>query len=141
MMTRTTERIRRTCEIFTPPSLVNEMLDKLPPEAWEPAKTYCDPACGDGNFLVEVLKRKLALGQNDALQFIYGVDIMLDNIFECRARLLEIAGDTFENRQAVYRNIFWADQRIYPRGSLDFNFDFDNPECLPPKTNCRRQKI
>jgi len=61
---RTKERIKRTAEIFTPAFLVNEILDKLTeygPEIWNEEKTFLDPACGNGNFLIEILKRKLEL--------------------------------------------------------------------------------
>lgn len=67
LQTRRKNRQKQTAEIFTPPYLVNEMLDKLTeygPEIWEEGKTFIDPACGNGNFLIEVLKRKLDLGHN-----------------------------------------------------------------------------
>src|ERR1035437_5515752 len=89
---RRQKRKKSTAEEFTPLPLVNEMLDKLTKEVWQEGKTYCDPACGNGNFLVEVLKRKLNNHHNalQALQTIYGVDIMQDNIKECRLRLLKL---------------------------------------------------
>ena len=65
-------RRKQTAEVFTPDSLVNEMLDKLPPESWVENKSFCDPAAGNGNFLVWVLLKKLAKGHNslDALRSI-----------------------------------------------------------------------
>jgi hypothetical protein len=88
------ERVKKHGEVFTPPELVNKMLDQLPADVWtDPTKTYCDPTCGTGNFLVEVYKRKLAAGHDPvgALGQIYGVDIMPDNIEDCRTRLRDIA--------------------------------------------------
>ena len=83
-------------EVFTPPELVNKMLDKLPPEVWDHYDepwTFLDPACGNGNFLVEVLRRQLDAGvlPATALGSVYGIDIMPDNVLECRQRLLSVA--------------------------------------------------
>ena len=55
MITRTKERIKETGEVFTSPQLTNEMLDQLPPEMWEPNRTFLEPAAGDGNMLIEIL--------------------------------------------------------------------------------------
>lgn len=88
---RDAARIKARSEVFTPTPLVNEMLDRLPQEIWDdPTKTFLDPACGDGQFLSEVLIRKLAAGHDfeQALSTIYGVDIMEDNVGLCRTRLL-----------------------------------------------------
>jgi type I restriction-modification system DNA methylase subunit len=86
------KRRKQTAEVFTPSWLVAQMLDKLPMEVWTENKTFCDPACGNGNFLVAILERKLAKGHPplEALRTIYGVDIMADNVAECRQRLLDI---------------------------------------------------
>ena len=83
-------RRKETAEDFTPEPLVNEMLDKLPPESWLPEKTFIDPAAGNGNFLVEVIKRKLAAGSTklQALSTTYGVELMADNVVEMKERLL-----------------------------------------------------
>jgi len=88
------ERIKQTGEVFTPPELVNEMLDKLPEDQWtDPSKTFIDPACGSGNFLVEVVRRKIESGAQPlhALMTTYGADIMPDNITECQQRLVRVA--------------------------------------------------
>ena len=95
------ERVKATGEVFTPPALVNEMLDKLPSDCWTDAtKTYLDPACGNGNFLVEVLPRKIANGATptQALSTTYGIDIMMDNVVECRQRLFKIAYEANNNK-------------------------------------------
>lgn len=84
------ERRRETGEDFTPIPLVNEMLDCLPPEAWEDAdQIFLDPSCGNGNFLVEVKKRLLAAGHSEenALSRIFGIDLMHDNVVETCERL------------------------------------------------------
>jgi hypothetical protein len=82
-------------EIFTPPDLVNEMLDKIPGFERNPdKKTVMDPACGNGNFLIEALDRKLKTGCKPSLCLatIFGMDILPDNVLACRQRLLEVAG-------------------------------------------------
>ena len=79
--------------VFTPSKLVNEMMDKLSdscPNAFLGAKKTClDPACGDGNFLVEILKRRLnnATSHLDAIKTIYGVDIDQQNVNTTKHRL------------------------------------------------------
>jgi len=88
---RTKERIKQTGEVFTPLPLVDEILDKLPPEVFtNPTKKFLDPACGDGNFLVRVIAHKIAKGSmpEQALKTTYGVDIMRDNIQTCKVRVL-----------------------------------------------------
>jgi len=105
---RTKDRIDKTGEIFTPKELVNEILDKFPDFAFtDESKTFCDPACGDGNFLVEILLRKLKNGHNihKALSTIYGVDIMDDNVELCKSNLLKIAGENDESKRIVDNNI------------------------------------
>jgi hypothetical protein len=120
MITRSQDRIDQTGEVFTPLALVDEILDKLPKDVWNPLKTFCDPACGDGNFLVRVLQRKIDTGSTptQALSHTYGVDIMPDNVKECKRRLLNITGDTVYRRRIVNRNIVCAD-------SLKYHFKFD----------------
>lgn len=91
---RSKQRIDKTGEVFTPASLVNEMLDTLPTSTFtDPSTTFLDPAAGDGNFLIEILKRKLLYTDNplQALRTIYGVELMPDNVQEARRRLKEIA--------------------------------------------------
>lgn len=85
------ERRKSTGEDFTPISLCNEMLNKLPEEVWtDPTKLFIDPAMGNGNFLVEILKRKLSAGHPPlvALNAVWGVELMQDNTEEARDRLL-----------------------------------------------------
>lgn len=86
-------------EVFTPPALVNEILDQLPMEVWQdPNKTWLDNSCGDGAFLVEVKRRLmegLAAWEPDQIKReahildkqIYGVELQRDNWIKCRTRL------------------------------------------------------
>jgi type I restriction-modification system DNA methylase subunit len=84
-------RVKATGEVFTPTELVREMLEQIPIEQFQdPTKTFLDNSCGDGQFLGEVLIRKMENGSTfeQALQTIYGVDLMQDNVNLCRERLL-----------------------------------------------------
>lgn len=122
---RRERRRKLTGENFTPPTLVNEMLNKLPSTVWQEGKTYLDPSCGNGNFLVEVLNRKIEIYHHnplEALKTIYGVDLMQDNVSECQVRLLsevmEYEPLTREHVVAVLTNIICHD-------ALTYNFEFD----------------
>ena len=127
-------RRKKTAEFFSPDSLVNEMLDKLPKSVWEENKTFCDPACGNGQFLIWVLIRKLAKGHDplDALKSIYGVDIMTDNIKECRYRLLkviQVVGRqeiTEDHIASVLQRIVRINPDKIPQGALQYDFSFKN---------------
>ena len=91
MMVKSKERIKKYGEVFTPPELVGEILDKLPEDTiLDPKKTVLDPSCGNGNFLVEVMKMRLEAGLHptQSLATIFGVEIQQDNVEECRDRLL-----------------------------------------------------
>lgn len=95
LLTRSKARVKELGEVFTPAALVSEMLDKLPADCWLPDKTFFEPSCGNGNFLVQILQRKLNNNHQplQALSTIYGVDIMKDNVVESRKRMLQIAID------------------------------------------------
>ena len=132
------KRQKQTAEVFTPPALVNDMLNKLPDIVWEEGKTFCDPACGNGNFLIAILWRKCMEGHKplEALKTVYGADIMRDNIQECRLRLLKVISlyepVTEEHIKAIFWNIVWINMKKHPGGSLDYDFSFKN---RPKKAN------
>jgi len=115
-------RVKATGEVFTPTSLVEEILDKMDPELFsDPTKTFLDPSCGDGQFLGSVLYRKLQNGIDlePALSTIYGVDLMQDNVELCRERLLCGREDL---RHIVEQNIVCADGIRY-----HYRFDDSHP--------------
>ena len=112
-LTKTQNRVDSLGEVFTPTDLVLDSLEALPDEVWLDHKTFLDPTCGNGQFLAAVLIIKLALGHTDALSTIYGVDLMQDNVDECRQRLLEIVGDTLANQEIVMYNIRCEDGFTY----------------------------
>lgn len=115
-------RIKATGEIFTPTPLVQHILDQIEEEAFtDPTKTFIDPTCGDGQFLGEVLIRKLENGHTfeQALSTIYGVDLMQDNVNLCQERLL--CGRT-DLKHIVESNIVCADALRY-----HYRFDGSHP--------------
>ena len=85
------QRIRQYGEVFTPLQTVREMLDTLEkenPGIFEPGRTFLEPACGDGAFVVEILRRKFerCRGREDftvALESVYGFEIQADNVAAC----------------------------------------------------------
>lgn len=128
-------RKKQSAEDFTPAPLVNQMLDKLEqysPESKQVDKTFLDPACGNGNMLVEVLKRKIQNGSTpiQALETIFGCDIMQDNVDECRLRLMKVITQFstpayrrlkgIEIVKILARNIVCTPLDKYPNGSLDY---------------------
>jgi len=115
---RDRSRVKATGEVFTPTPLVQEILKKIPVDQFkDPTKTFLDPSCGDGQFLGEVLIRKMENGSTfeQALSTIYGVDLMQDNVDECRKRLL--CGQT-HLQHIVERNIVCHDALTY-----DYSFN------------------
>jgi len=114
-------RVKSTGEIFTPTPLVREMLAQIDTKQFvDINKTFLDPSCGDGQFLGEVLIRKIENGSTfeQALSTVYGVDLMQDNIDLCRERLL--CGQE-HLRHIVERNIVCHDALTY-----DYSFNGTN---------------
>jgi hypothetical protein len=101
------KRVADHGEVFTPEWLVDAMLDLVKAESERIDSRFLEPACGSGNFIVKVLRRKLAaveckFGKSDfekqhyallALMCIYGIELLPDNITECRENMLEIFAD------------------------------------------------
>ena len=111
-------RVKATGEVFTPTALVQEMLDQLPPESFEDlSNTFLDNSCGDGQFISEVLIRKMEHGATfeEALSTVYGVDLMPDNVKLCKERLLCGRDDL---RHIVDNNIVCAN-------ALEYHYRFD----------------
>ena len=83
-------RVKVTAEVFTPTDLVIRMLRECGVDKFTPGKTVLDPACGDGQFLVAVKWVKVlfhGMTESDALNDIYGIDLMRDNVDLCKKRL------------------------------------------------------
>lgn len=113
------KRVADHGEVFTPPWMVEAMLDLVKGETERIDSRFLEPACGSGNFLARVLQRKLGavelkFGKSEfekrhyallVLMCIYGIELLADNIAECRANLLEIFADYLNLNESddVYR--------------------------------------
>jgi hypothetical protein len=143
------KRVTDHGEVFTNQREVNAMLDLVKHETERIDARFLEPACGNGNFLAEVLRRKLNIVDQRycksqieweryaviAVSSIYGVDILEDNAQECRERLFKIFDERYttlfkdkckvECRQSIKflfgRNILWGDA-----------LDFTNPKTKQP---------
>lgn len=143
------KRVADHGEVFTNQREVNAMLDLVKQETERIDSTFLEPACGNGNFLAEVLRRKLDVVTNRykksqfewernaviSISSIYGIDILEDNAQECRNRLFEIFNENYQGlfksetkedcrRSVKYilsRNILWGDA-----------LDFTNPITKQP---------
>lgn len=103
-LVKSKQRVADHGEVFTPAWMVEAMLDLVKGETERIDSRFLEPACGSGNFLIQVLRRKLAaveikFGKSDfekrhyallGLMCIYGIELLPDNIVECRANVLEI---------------------------------------------------
>ena len=103
------ERVAERGEVFTAEREVNAMLDLVANECLRPDSRFLEPACGDGNFLSAILKRKLTELKRKykksprdyekqaivAIGSLYGVDIMNDNVEACRERLYNIWNEEY----------------------------------------------
>jgi hypothetical protein len=101
-------------EVFTPQWLVEKMLDLVKGETERIDSRFLEPACGSGNFLVPVLQRKLAAVEVKfrkteferrqysllAVMCVYGIELLADNIAECRANMLEVFADYLDLDEA-----------------------------------------
>ena len=122
-MNKDKHRVQLYGEVFTPEREVKAMLDLVHDETQRIDSRFLEPACGNGNFLNEVLLRKLTVveqryskNQYDfeknaflAVTSVYGIDILYDNIQECRDRLRKIVTNAY--------------CRIFPNSTNDKFFD------------------
>ena len=105
------ERVRDHGEVFTPHEIICDMLDLIPVELYEkPDARFLEPACGDGNFLTEILQRKLEIIKKKykryqdeyernailAIASLYGIDLLDDNVALARQRLFEIVENEYK---------------------------------------------
>ena len=121
-LVKSKQRVADHGEVFTPAWMVEAMLDLVKEETHRIDARFLEPACGSGNFLVRVLQRKLAAVELKyakseferrhyallALMCIYGIELLPDNIVECRANLLDIIADylNIDETSDLYRAAF-----------------------------------
>jgi type I restriction-modification system DNA methylase subunit len=108
-LVKSKQRVADHGEVFTPAWMVEAMLDLVKDETERIDSRFLEPACGSGNFIVQILKRKLAVvelkfGKSDfqrqhyalyGLMCIYGIELLADNIAECRNNVLDVWGVLF----------------------------------------------
>ena len=118
-LVKSKQRVADHGEVFTPAWMVEAMLDLVQDETERIDSRFLEPACGSGNFIVQILRRKLAAvevkyGKSDferrhyallALMCIYGIELLADNIAECRANVLEVFSEylNLEEADDLYR--------------------------------------
>lgn len=138
------KRVSDHGEVFTNPREVNAMLDLVKDETENIYSRFLEPACGDGNFLSEILRRKLSVcaskvksGAYSQLDYekdavisvssIYGIEILQDNVLQCRDRLLELFTTEYKKQYGskiksecidsvkflLSKNIIWGDALSY----------------------------
>jgi len=119
-------RVKKTAEVFTPTPLVQEILDKLEEQDSElfqnPNKTFLEPSCGDGQFLSEVVIRKMERSNctlEQALSTTYGVELMEDNVKLCKERLAG-PNPTMKIHKILDKNIVCHD-------ALTYDYSFGEP--------------
>jgi len=123
-LVKSKQRVADHGEVFTPAWMVEAMLDLVKGETERIDSRFLESACGDGNFLVQVLRRKLAAvelkyGQSDferrhyallGLMCLYGIELLPDNIADCRANLLAIFAEylNLDPTGDLYRAAFYV---------------------------------
>jgi len=123
-LVKSKQRVADHGEVFTPAWMVEAMLDLVKGETERIDSRFLEPACGNGNFLVQVLRRKLAAvelkyGKSDferrhyallGLMCVYGIELLPDNIADCRDNLLEIFAEylNLDPSDDLYRAAFYV---------------------------------
>ncbi len=111
------KRVADHGEVFTPPWLVEKMLDLVKGETERIDSRFLEPACGSGNFLIPVLQRKLAAVETKfaksafdrqhyallAVMCCYGIELLPDNIAECRANMLDVFAEYLGLQDEAYK--------------------------------------
>lgn len=143
-LVKSKQRVADHGEVFTPAWLVEAMLDLVKAETERIDSRFLEPACGSGNFLIEVLRRKLAavelkFGKSDferrhyavfALMCLYGIELLDDNIAECRENMLDILADylSVEETDDAYRAAAYVlSQNIVHGDALTMRAGQDQP--------------
>lgn len=141
---RSKQRVADHGEVFTPAWMAEAMLDLVREETERIDSRFLEPACGSGNFLVHVLRRKLAaverkFGRSDfekrhyalfGLMCIYGIELLDDNIAECRDNLLAIVAEYLrvEESDDLYRAAAYVlSQNLIHGDALTMRTNLDQP--------------
>jgi hypothetical protein len=120
------QRVKDAGEVFTPSFLVEKMLDGFPPEAWSKDKNWLEPTCGNGNFILGIINRKIdkRFSFIEAVNTTFGMDIMEDNIVECRQRIYQQAA-LYDVKRDLWAEIVCivSNNIVLTKNSLDENWN------------------
>lgn len=117
---------KSTQEFFTPYAVIKKMCDNICDDDWkDPTKTFCDPSCGNGQIILYILYKRLTsnIDLYTALSTLYGVELMQDNVNECKNRIFKlldclcISYQTDRVNEILDKNIVCCDF---------FKWDFEN---------------
>lgn len=143
-LVKSKQRVADHGEVFTPAWLIEAMLDLVKDETERVDSRFLEPACGSGNFLVQILRRKLAavelkFGKSEfekrhfallALMCLYGIELLADNIAECRANMLEILAEylNVDESDDLYRAASYVlSQNLIHGDALTMRTEGDQP--------------
>lgn len=118
------ERVKNFAEVFTAEREVKAMCDLVDDCCQDINATFLEPSCGNGNFLVEIISRKLNNCKTDddilvAYRSIYGIELLEDNALECRERLQKIASVHTQNKQTLLQVIDILENNIICGNALE----------------------
>ncbi|WP_394794011.1 DNA methyltransferase [Armatimonas sp.] len=143
-LVKSKKRVADHGEVFTPEWMVEAMLDLVKAETERIDSRFLEPACGSGNFLVQILQRKLTAvertyGKSEfekqhfalvAVMSLYGIELLPDNIAECRANVLEILAEylSLNPSDELYRAAFYVlSQNLVHGDALKMRTQGDQP--------------
>lgn len=127
------ERVRAFGEVFTPPRIVADMCDMLErenPAIFDPERTFLEPTCGDGAFVLEILRRKFQrckcrADYTAALKSVYGMELQAENVAACIANVTALCREHFrltkDELQIINDHIIMADSLKILRMMADEN--------------------
>lgn len=110
---KTKDRVKHYAEVFTAEREVKAMCDMLPEVMYSDiTKTFLEPACGEGTFLIEIFKRKLTYCKNDkdgliALNSLFGIDIQSDNVMFTQRNLVDLYMEHFPEANGYAETVAW----------------------------------
>lgn len=127
------ERVKNLGEVYTNEREVNAMLDLVKDESYKISSRFLEPACGNGNFLIKILERKIETVKNTykskkeyeynivkALSSIYGIDICHDNVRESRDRLFNKIKENIKHNKDLIKTIDYVlEKNIFQGDSLN----------------------
>lgn len=139
---KTRERVKKHGEVFTAEREVNAMLDLVKDETEKIDSIFLEPACGNGNFLIKILERKLKVAKTGqevlrCLASIYGIDIQEDNVIESRDRLKEMCKGrcNMEVAEKILEKNIIVGNFLEPDKVVMYKWEFDGNKIYMQKFN------